>query len=210
MSVVKVADERLDDRLDERLDERLDDRSQARSIAFDDWLTRLQPDLRRLALWLAASSTDAADLAQATSLRALEKQTLFVHGSINELRRWLTRVMFNLHYERQRGATREVLADWLDELAATNDTGPPVWLTVGDEEVTAAVEQLNPTLRVAYVLYAVDRCSYATISARLQIPVRTVATKVYRARARLREALTAGREENPPIGPRSLPARSLG
>lgn len=200
MSVAKLADKRLDSRSDER------------SIAFSDWLTRLQPDLRRLAHWLTASQTEAADLSQATNLRALEKQTLFVHGSFNELRRWLTRIMFNLHYERQRGATREVLADWLDEVAAaTNETGPPVWLTVGDEEVAAAVEQLTPTLRVAYVLYAVDRCSYATISSRLQIPVRTVATKVYRARARLRETLTAGRQGQPPAARRAaLPARTLG
>lgn len=190
--------------------ERGDTRSDERSNAFGDWLTRLQPDLRRLALWLSASPTDAADLAQATSLRALEKQTLFVHGSFNELRRWLTRIMFNLHYERQRGATREVLADWLDEVAAaTNEAGPQAWLTVGDEEVTAAVEQLNPTLRVAYVLYAVDRCSYATISSRLQIPVRTVATKVYRARARLRETLTAGREGSSPAAGRKRLSREI-
>jgi RNA polymerase sigma-70 factor (ECF subfamily) len=200
MSVAKLADKRLDNRSDQR------------SVAFSDWLTRLQPDLRRLAHWLTASQNDASDLAQATSLRALEKQTLFIHGSFNELRRWLTRIMFNLHYERQRGATREVLADWLDEVAAaTNETGPPVWLTVGDEEVAAAVEQLTPTLRVAYVLFAVDRCSYATISSRLQIPVRTVATKVYRARARLRETLTAGRQGAPAAASlKALPARTLG
>jgi RNA polymerase sigma-70 factor (ECF subfamily) len=169
---------------------------------FCGWLTRSQPDLRRLALRLTSSATDAADLAQATSLRALEKRALFVSGSFNELKRWLTRIMFNLHYERLRGATREVLADWLDEVAASSEPPPPLWLTVDDEEVSAAVAQLRPTLRAAYVLYTVDGCSYASISSQLQIPMRTVATKVHRARARLRQTLTAGREGTPPAGTR--------
>ena len=167
---------------------------------FCGWLTRSQPDLRRLAVRLTSSPTDAADLAQATSLRALEKRALFVTGSFNELKRWLTRIMFNLHYERVRGSAREVLADWLDDLAASSEPPPPLWLMVADEEVSAAVAQLNPALRVAYVLYTVDGCSYANISSQLRIPMRTVATKVHRARARLRQTLTAGREGTPPGG----------
>jgi RNA polymerase sigma-70 factor (ECF subfamily) len=167
---------------------------------FCGWLTRSQPDLRRLALRLTSSATDAADLAQATSLRALEKRTLFVNGSFCELKKWLTRIMFNLHYERLRGAVREVLADWLDEVPAANEPPPPLWLTVEDEEVNAAVAQLNPTLRVVYVLYTVDRCSYANISSRLQIPLQTVATKIHRARARIRQTLTAGRQATSPAG----------
>ena len=174
---------------------------------FCGWLTRSQPDLRRLANRLAASPTDAADLAQATSLRALEKRALFVSGSFNELKKWLTRIMFNLHYERLRGAMREVLADWLDEVPAASESPQPLWLTVADEEVDAAVAQLNPTLRVVYVLYTVDGCSYANISSRLQIPLQTVATKIHRARARLRKTLTAGRQGMFPAGMSEAGAR---
>ena len=71
---------------------------------------------------------------------------------------------------------------------------------MADEEVDAAVAQLNPTLRVVYVLYTVDGCSYANISSRLQIPLQTVATKIHRARARLRQTLTAGRLGTSPAG----------
>ena len=71
-----------------------------------------------------------------------------------------------------------MLADWLDEVAASSEPPPPLWSTVADEEVDAAVAQLNPTLRVVYVLYTVDGCSYANISSRLQIPLQTVATKI--------------------------------
>ena len=178
-----------------------------RFAEFCGWLTRSQGDLRRLAGRLTSSATDAADLAQATSLRALEKRTLFVSGSFNELKRWLTRIMFNLHYERLRGSMREVVADWLDEVAASSEPPPPLWLTVADEEVDAAVAQLTPTLRMAYVLYTVDGCSYANISSRLQIPLQTVATKIYRARARLRQTLTTGREGASPAGTAATAAR---
>jgi RNA polymerase sigma factor (sigma-70 family) len=174
---------------------------------FCGWLTRSQPDLRRLAGRLTSNATDAADLAQATTLRALEKRRLFVSGSLNELKKWMTRIMFNLHYERLRGAVREVLADWLDEVPAASEPPPPLWLTVADEEIAAAVAQLNPTLRVAYVLYTVEGCSYASISSRLQIPLQTVATKIHRARARLRQTLTAGRPGTSPVGKLDASAR---
>lgn len=174
---------------------------------FCGWLARSQPDLRRMAGRLTSSATDAADLAQATSLRALEKRTLFVSGSFNELKKWLMRIMFNLHYERLRGSMREVLADWLDEVPAASELPPPLWLTVADEEVDAAIAQLNPTLRVVYVLYTVDRCSYANISSRLQIPLQTVATKIHRARARLRQTLTAVRQGTSPGGKSEAGAR---
>jgi RNA polymerase sigma-70 factor (ECF subfamily) len=167
---------------------------------FCGWLTHSQPDLRRLAGRLTSNATDAADLAQATTLRALEKRRLFVSGSLNELKKWMTRIMFNLHYERLRGAVREVLADWLDEVPASTESPPPLWSTVADEEIAAAVAQLNPTLRVAYVLYTVEGCSYASISSQLQIPLQTVATKIHRARARLRQTLTAGRPGTSPVG----------
>jgi len=58
--------------------------------------------------------------------------------------------------------------------------------------MSAAVERLRPPLREAYRLFAVDRVSYAIISSRLQIPLSTVATRILRARARLRESLTDG------------------
>ncbi len=100
-----------------------------------------------------------------------------------------------------------MLADWLDEVAASSEPPPPLWSTVADEEVDAAVAQLNPTLRVVYVLYTVDGCSYANISSRLRIPLQTVATKIHRARARLRQTLTAGRQGTSPAGQSDAGAR---
>jgi RNA polymerase sigma-70 factor (ECF subfamily) len=159
---------------------------------FSTGLVRLQPDLRRLASRLATNAVDAADLAQATCLRALEKRRLFVRGSVGDLKNWLHRIMVNLHRDLHRKGAREMPADWLEEVGAMEDPGPPAWSTLADEDVNAAVEGLRPRLREVYRLFAIQRYSYATISRRLCIPVATVATRIYRARARLRAALTGG------------------
>ncbi len=159
---------------------------------FTAWLVSLQPAIHRLAARLAGNASDAADLAQATNLRALEKQELFIRGSMDDLKRWLSKIMVHLHFDALRRTTREVAAGWLDEVAATVEPPPPAWSLISDEEMSAAVEQLRPPLREAYRLFAVDRVSYAIISSRLQIPLSTVATRILRARARLRESLTDG------------------
>jgi RNA polymerase sigma-70 factor (ECF subfamily) len=163
-------------------------------VEFSSWLAQLQPSLRRLAARLAKNPVDAADLAQATCLRALEKRALFVRGSCEDLKRWLVKIMVNLHFDLLRKASRETPADWLDEVAAPEETPAPNWSTLADEEVRSAVEHLRPHLREAYRLFAVDRVSYATISTRLRIPVSTVATRIYRARVRLRATLSRGRQ----------------
>ena len=161
---------------------------------FSDWLVSLQPAMHRLAARLAGNPSDAADLAQATNVRALEKQELFVRGSVVELKRWLCKIMVHLHFDALRRGSREIAAGWLDDVAAPVEPPPPAWALISDEEVTAAVEQLRPPLREAYRLYAVDRVPYAIISSRLQIPLSTVAPRILRARARLRQALRT--EEN--------------
>ena|SRR5215469_14842667 len=160
---------------------------------FATWLTLLQPDLSRFAARMTAIAADAADLVQGTTVRALEKRRLFAGNAPGDLRRWLYRMMVNLHCDHVRRRAREVAGGRIDEIPAIFDP-VPVWATIDEAEVNAAVERLQPRLRTAYQLYALDRCSYASISSRLRIPVRTVASRIHRARSRLRETLTKDRE----------------
>jgi RNA polymerase sigma-70 factor (ECF subfamily) len=156
---------------------------------FAGWIASLQPELRRLGMRLGANPTDAADLVQATSLRALEKRRLFARGSRDDLRRWLNRIMVNLSRDLRRQRTREVFLGEADTIAAVEHEPPPLWTQIADEEVRRAVGRLSLALRDVYLLRAVERCSYARISARLRIPMSTVATRMYRARLRLRALL---------------------
>ena len=45
-------------------------------------------------------------------------------------------------------------------------------------------------LHAPYILFAMDHLSYAAIAQRLNVPPRTVGTRIFRARARLRVVLT--------------------
>lgn len=156
---------------------------------FSRWLMTLQPELRYHARRLSGNPTNASDLLQATNLRALEKRHLFVSGALRELMKWLFRIMSNLHRDGVRSRKRELFVDWLDEVPKHPEAAPPRWAMFGDEEVLAAIGRLSPRLRNVYELYAVHRCSYATISSRLGIPIGTVGTQIFRARDRLRTEL---------------------
>ncbi|HMF42142.1 MAG TPA: RNA polymerase sigma factor [Polyangia bacterium] len=156
------------------------------------WLLAAQPDLHRLARTLTDSATDAADLVQATNLRALEKRSLFVRGAAGDLRRWMFRIMGNLSKDIWRRESRLIPSGWLEKVPAPQEPPPARWTALADEEISLAMNSLHPSLREAYRMYAVERFSYATISRQLQIPRATVATRIFRARARLRAKLTRG------------------
>jgi RNA polymerase sigma-70 factor (ECF subfamily) len=172
---------------------------------FETWLAALVPDVRRLGIHLAGNTADAADLAQATCLRALEKRALFVRGTGSDLRRWVGRIMVNLHHDARRRSGWEIPSDWMEEVRAQEPEPAATWKMIDDDDLHAAVDGLRPQLREVYVLGALEGYSYETISAELKIPVATVATRMFRARARLRAALTPRERE---IAPRGK-ARSL-
>lgn len=161
-----------------------------RGEGFEKWLAALVPDVRRLGLHLAGNRADAADLAQATCLRALEKRALFVHGAGSDLKRWVGRIMVNLHHDARRRSAWEIPSDWMEEVRAQEPEPAAVWKMVADEDLHAAVEDLPSHLREVYVRRALRGSSYETISAELNIPIRTAATRMFRARAHLRAALT--------------------
>jgi len=172
-------------------DER-DDGSGRGSGNYLGWLVAAQPDLHRLARTLTDCRNDAADLVQATNLRALEKRSLFVRGAAGDLRRWLFRMMGNLRRDIWRRESRLIPSGWMEKVPAPPEPPPSRWTAPADEEISAAMNSLDPCLREAYRMYAVERVSYATISTRLRIPRATVATRIFRARARLRARLTRG------------------
>lgn len=147
------------------------------------------PSLRRVAGRLTSNRADAADLVQMTCVRVLEKSGYFTQGSLPELTKWLVTVLVNLHRDNVRKRRREVLRACLDEAVAPEPPALPAWRALGDEDVAVLVGELRPNLREPYLLYAVDRVSYADIAVRLGIPIATVATRIFRARACLRAAL---------------------
>ena len=70
----------------------------------------------------------------------------------------------------------------------------PDWQAITPEELLAAVAQLDTELREVTRLHGLERRSYKDISRTLGIPMGTVATRLSRARQRLRRLL-AGEPE---------------
>jgi len=171
---------------------------------FGVWLERLQRELLAIAFRLAKNRPDAADLMQATYLRALEKRHLFVQGSVTDLRNWLLKIMRNLHLDGVRRRASEVLVECVDERAAPDPVPLPSWKMLDERALWSAIRQLGPGLREVYRLVAIERLPYLTISRRLRISVTTVATRIHRARALLRQTLTASVAGPPPAVPQVL------
>lgn len=153
------------------------------------WLLLCLPHLHKVARRLTRDSGEAADLVQATALRTLENGHRFF-GELPQFRRWLVTVMHNLRCDAARRQRAERLTALPDELACPQADEPPVWRQVADDSVEDAVRRLPTELQKTYTLYAVDGLSYAAIGRRLNLPPITVGTRIHRARAQLRVALT--------------------
>jgi RNA polymerase sigma-70 factor, ECF subfamily len=152
------------------------------------------PDLRRIARRFVSQDCLADDLVQLTCMRALERRDQFLLGT--NLVGWLSTILRNLHRDelrRRRYQTR--LETQLGDLGRpTVEPGrdeTPVWSNLTAEDVRQASAGLPEEMREAYRLYTFENLSYVAIARQLQVPMATVATRLYRARIKLREILTA-------------------
>ncbi len=145
--------------------------------------------LLRRARWLSPSPSDAEDLVQATLERALTRLGSFHDGT--NLPAWLSRIMSNLFLDgRRRHRGREVsFTDVeIEEAPPLEPEVPPPWEVLTAEDVVRAVERLPPHLRVVFDLH-LQGLAYEEIGARLELSVKTVGTRLFRARRALRGLL---------------------
>jgi len=164
----------------------------------------VQPHVGRIYSYVARLVNDpveAEDLAQEVVLRA--------HRSINSFRggaafqTWLYRIATNLTVDairrRKRQASRVCSLDdpvpGTDGSMAREVTDPhrtPAESVETEElrqEVSRAIGELSPKLRAVVVLFDLQGCSYEEIAEILHLPLGTVKSRLFNARARLREAL---------------------
>lgn len=144
----------------------------------------------RLALRLCGNAQDAADITQDTFVRAFERISSFDgHAGIGT---WLYRIATNeaLQLFRRRGTEQRHLRKLAQEAASEAPTPPGD----GDEasNVTAVLLQLSEHHRAILVLKYQEQLSYEDIAEVLGCAPGTVASRLNRARAELRAALTSG------------------
>ena len=175
-------------------------------------ITRLHGEaLFRWALQLTGDRGDALDLVQDTYERALRGGA----GRIprERMRGWLFVIARNQFRDRYRARRRHpmVSLDLTALLVEEPDDDDRPWDGIGVDDLRRAVERLTPTLSEVYRLHAFEGMDYAAIAARLDIPSRTVGTRLLRARLKLRELLVQRETLCAPLRrrqkARALPAR---
>jgi len=131
------------------------------------------------------------DLAQDTFLRAFRALASFDRAASGRLSSWLLTIATRLALDELR--RRRVPAEALQPVhfQAAAPAGPDRRLLAG---LTRAVEALSPDHRAVILLREVHGLDYEEIAAALAISVGTVRSRLSRARAELRTALSEDRD----------------
>ncbi|HEX5617523.1 MAG TPA: RNA polymerase sigma factor [Solirubrobacteraceae bacterium] len=145
--------------------------------------------LTRLAFSLCGSAALADDLTQETYVRVLSRQRhLRGHGGeFPYLARTLRNVL-NDHRRTQKRQPALVSDDQLADTPQTRTDGDPLQAARAGE-VYAAIAALPENWRDVIVAVDLAGLSYAETAAALRMPLGTVMSRLYRARARLAGAL---------------------
>ncbi len=149
------------------------------------------PILRIVARGLCRDPGEVEDLVQDAYERALRAiDRIDVGGNP---RGWMVTILHNLHIDRCRRRARMKPHVSYDDvpIAAPEAAEAPAWSAIGAEDVRRAAAQLSDELRATYTMFALEGRSYQEVSEALGIPKATVGTRISRARARLKELLTA-------------------
>ncbi|MFW6598530.1 sigma-70 family RNA polymerase sigma factor [Propionibacteriaceae bacterium Y2011] len=172
----------------------LDARFEAEALQYLD-------QLYGAALRMTRKPADAEDLVQEAYAKAYGAFHQFKPGT--NLKAWLYRILTNTYINTYRKKQREPkvsdgedIEDWQIARAASHTSaGLPSAESIaldrlGDTEVNAALEQLNPEFRLAVYLADVEGFSYKEIAEIMDTPIGTVMSRLNRGRAKLRELLS--------------------
>jgi RNA polymerase sigma-70 factor (ECF subfamily) len=184
------------------------------SGAFDALVRRYQHKVVKLVMRYVRDAAEAEDIAQEAFIKAYRALPRFRGDSA--FYTWLYRIAINTAKNTLAARGRSPIEYDLDgpdgeeshEMQARmKDTATPEALALTEEirnTVTAAIDRLPEDLRTAIQLRELEDLSYEEIAARMQCPVGTVRSRIFRAReaidARLREVFDGGLGRGEVIG----------
>jgi RNA polymerase sigma-70 factor (ECF subfamily) len=158
-----------------------------------------------LARWLVKDEHCAQDMVQESYLKALRYFGSFRGG---DARPWILGIVRNTCYTWLGGQKRAGhLVEFRDDLEAGEEG--PEWISQQEgpddsfarkserEKLNAAIEALPIVFREALILREIEDMSYETIAHIMQIPLGTVMSRLSRARALLRQALSSSFQRTP-------------
>ena len=147
-------------------------------------------NLRKFALHLTRNKSDADDLVQSTFLRALEKSDYFEDGT--NLRKWTSKIMFNLFVTDYRRKTRFETQYDPDPYIQSQAINAPQESEAELHAVGDAMHKISNDHREILTMVCIKDMPYQEVADILQIPVGTVRSRLSRARESLNTVLEAG------------------
>lgn len=176
------------------IDDRLIDRSLAGdSAAYGDLVRRYQDRLRASLFRLTGSTEEAEDVAQEAFVQAFLKLSSFQRSS--RFYTWVYRIAFNQAISKNRKRRPRVSLNVVQEaggpepVAETHGPTEPTLRGERAELLHAAIAQLEDDHRQVIVLREFEEMDYQQIADVIDAPVGTVRSRLFRARAQLRERL---------------------
>jgi RNA polymerase sigma-70 factor (ECF subfamily) len=170
-----------------------DHAQKAELASFEDVMLPHLDAAHNLAKWLLRNEEDAKDVVQEAYLRAFKSFGGF-HGSNG--RAWLLTIVRNTSYTLlKKNRAVDLTTTFDEEIHASGDESASPAIIVEHAEdaelITKAMDQLPAEFREILVLRHQEGLSYKEIADIAQIPPGTVMSRLARARAKLREYLTA-------------------
>jgi RNA polymerase sigma-70 factor (ECF subfamily) len=174
------------------------------SVSSHDDLEHLRPRLLALALRLTGSRSDAEDLVQVAMLRSLERFASMPQET--DWSRWTSTVVRRLAIDRWRHQQRWPETQHDD---AVDVSAPRASSSLGGSATPSllelALETASTPVREICRLHYFNGLSYERIARLLGIPLRTVGTRLHRARLHVRKEiaqLIEHRQADPPTASR--------
>lgn len=154
-----------------------------------------------LALRTLANTDDAADMAQEAFVRAWQALPTFRADA--QFRTWLYRIVLNLcinRLPRLRRELNDLTQDEMTDIPEPMSAAPDPLASLEQQEQRAflhrEIERLPEQYRLLVSLRYQHELSYEEIATLLALPVGTVKTGLFRAKARLRETLSVLEKES--------------
>ena len=157
--------------------------------AFTELVVRYQGPVYNAAFWVVRRADDAADVAQTAFLKAAER--IDDYDPRFKFFSWLYRIALNEALNLVRGRGREEELDEAIELPTAEADGPEEQLHAGQRSrrLHEALMNLSTSDRIVVTLRHFSECSYAEIAEILEIEEKTVKSRLFEARQRLRALL---------------------
>ena len=154
--------------------------------AFETLIERYKKQVFNVALRIINNYDDAVEITQTTFIKAFEK--LHTFDKTRKFFSWLYRIATNesINYLKSRKNIES-----LDENLVSSEHNPEQHFAESeqDESIQQAIMRLTPEHRVVIVLCHFNNLSYKEIGTILDLPTRTVKSRLFSARRNLREIL---------------------